>query len=215
MGKLLISSKEKENIELLNNIITICEKYNTILYKYTLKPIGRISTPKKLDEIPSNFSSVKTYLNSQTAWKQIISLLEKKVDILDTIEVLISHWKDVTKFMGLPDTIPPKANIILSEKCQKMYQNYKELDQRTLEKNKKRGFKLENSSPLISDFSVDVSNLIKLKKLNPHFTYIEIVSIFKGEFVKEFISYIVEGTSGDKSVDYIIKQKLERIDSIE
>lgn len=204
--------EDDENSKKLDKIRELCLEYNKILYKYTLKPIGRLAVPVDITEIPKNFVNIKHYLTSQKSWVKISTLLDEGVDVKDVISVLISHWKDVVNHLGLNKKFQttPLSNIILSENSQKLYKKYKNLDKKTNEKNKKSGF-IKSDNTIVYDYSSDIFNLNKIKKINPNLSNEEIVSIFRGEFDKEFIQFILTSTTGDKDKDYIIRNKLKGI----
>ena len=210
MGKLFMTQNEIEANKKLEIIKDICLEYNKILYKYTLKPIGRLAVPVDINSIPKNFSNIQHYLTSQKNWVKISNLLEKNIDVKDTILILISHWKDIVHHLGLNKKFQttPLANIILSENSQKLYKKYKELDKRNEEKNKKSGF-TKNETAIVYDYSSDVYNLNKISKLNPSLSNEEIVTIFRGEFNKDFINFILKNTTEDFDKDFIIKNKLK------
>lgn len=183
----------KDKLQLLT-VAKVVSAYNKILFRYTKSFPGKIAMPKtELQDIPKKYITIKEYLNSKPAWKQIIKFLEnvKVDDINDYIDVMIRNWPEIAMHINMTDRKIPLSSIIFSVKMSGMYDQFKAKESSSAEINKHLALKkTEDYHRLTPSLQGNINSLFKLKNLNSNLSFIEILEIFSGEFESEFVNII-------------------------
>ncbi len=85
------NSKDMLTLLSISKIATI---YNKIIFKYTKSYLGKIAIPKTdVSAIPKKFMTIKEYINSKPAWKQIIKFMSES-NVIDINEYLEYRQKE-------------------------------------------------------------------------------------------------------------------------
>jgi len=185
------NSKDMLTLLSISKIATI---YNKIIFKYTKSYLGKIAIPKTdVSAIPKKFMTIKEYINSKPAWKQIIKFMSESnvIDINEYLDVMIRNWSQISNAINIPDRKIPIPNLIFSVKIATMYDRFKTKEEDSANINKHLALKTsEDFHRLIPSLQSNINSLFKLKSLNPNLTYKEIIHLFVGEFEQEFITVI-------------------------
>jgi len=185
------NSKDMLTLLSISKIATI---YNKIIFKYTKSYLGKIAIPKTdVSAIPKKFMTIKEYINSKPAWKQIIKFMSESnvIDINEYLDVMIRNWSQISNAINIPDRKIPIPSLIFSVKIATMYDRFKTKEEDSANINKHLALKTsEDFHRLIPSLQSNINSLFKLKSLNPNLTYKEIIHLFVGEFEQEFITVI-------------------------
>jgi hypothetical protein len=190
----------KDKLQLLT-VAKVVSAYNKILFKYTRSFPGKIAMPKtELTDIPKKYITIKEYLNSKPAWKQIIKFLEnlKVDDINDYLDVMIRNWPNIAMHINMPDRKVPLSSMIFSLKIATMYDQFKDKEASSAKINKHLALKkTDDYHRLTPSLQSNINSLFKLKNLNSNLSFTEILEIFSGEFESEFVDIVKEMDEND------------------
>lgn len=192
--------------------VGLCNNINSTYKKYNNGYINIIPVPKSNLKEVKDYDNLTAYLASNKKWvkvdKMFKKLREEKIDMIQYLSVLLENWFRVKNILGITSKeFQPNFNILFSDKLIPVYCSIKNIEIKE-DIERKKDFVVKDTKPerINKTFGADYNSLFRIKALNSDLGFHDIVSIFIGEFDKEFAELILKEREELITKEYLKKK---------
>lgn len=164
--------------------------YNTILNKYCNFEAGKLPVPEKnLKRLEGKFATIRDYIDSDKRWQKLLDFDDSKISFADYIDIMVKNWESLRLRINYRIPKLPVFNMVLSNKLEYMYWEFKKKDIMSKQKNMYRVTK-EAKTTLVNDFRSEKYNFVNHSLRNPRMRLDEILTTYQRDFSNEFVQYV-------------------------